>query len=131
MPLRANNQRVFHRCLYAGQLQTVLLLKRNDDQQQGTVRTIKLFQVRQSMQQKTGESIQSDMEANTNCSWHIPRTELDRVGVSYLNNLDRIVDRKNRYWQPESGDTITVKLFEVHVCISCVRIDPPENVLKY
>ena len=130
MPLRANNQRTFHRCLYSGILQTIVVLKRNDDQQQGTVRSIKMFQVRQSMQTKTGEAIQGDMSSDVRCSWHIPKIEMDRVGIAYFNVLDRIVDKHNRYWQPEAPQTITNKLFEDHYCLDCVRIDPPNNQLK-
>ena len=82
------------------------------------------------MQTKTGETIQGDIASDTRCSWHIPKIEMDRVGVAYFNALDRIVDKHNRYWQPESPQTITTKLFEDHICIDCVRIDPPNNQLK-
>lgn len=125
MPLNAKNQRTFHRRLYSGILQSVLLLKRNNDQQEGTVTSYRLFQVRWSMLHKSGQPIQGDMSVGSNRSAHIPRCELDRVGVWYINALDRLVDKQGRYWQPESDSEITVKLFEDHICVDCKRVDPP------
>ena len=127
MPLNPRNTRTFHRCLYAGILETVTLLKRGDDQKQGTVRAVKLFQCRRRQIQKTGQTIQGDMVSDHTTEWMIPKIELDRVGVAYLNNLDRIVDKKNRHWQPESPTTITVRLFENYVSVACLRVDPPED----
>lgn len=127
MPLNAANQRYFHRTLFAGILETVTLLKRGDDQQEGTVTAIQLFECRRGQITKTGEPLAGDETADHRTTWHIPRSEMDRVGVAYLNSLDRIVDGKNRYWQPESTTPITVKLFEVHVDVDCLRTDPPAN----
>ena len=124
MPMNARNQRTFHRTLYAGMLEKITLLKRNDNQQQGTVRAITLYQCRRSMIFKKGQTIAGDELSDHRVTWHIPRVELDRVGVAFLNPLDIIKDNKNRYWQPESPTTITVKLFEVHVCVDCLRADP-------
>lgn len=128
MPLNKANTRTFHRCLWSGILETITLLKRNDDQQQGTVRAITLFQCRKSSIAKTGEPIQGDI-AETSVTWKIPRVELDRVGVTWINAIDRIVDKYNRYWQPESKQTIDIKLFENFIYLACVRIDPPNNQL--
>jgi len=44
MPLNKHNCRVFHRTLFAGILETVTLLKRNDDQQENVVQSYVLFQ---------------------------------------------------------------------------------------
>ncbi|MDE2098086.1 MAG: hypothetical protein KGL39_12605 [Patescibacteria group bacterium] len=129
MPIRANNQRNFHRKLFAGQTETITLKKRGDDQNEGTITDYLLFTCRRSLFTKTGEQIALDETANTRCVWHIPKVELDRVGISWLNSLDRIVDGKNRWWQPEATTTITVKLFSQHVDLECLRVDPPNNVV--
>ena len=125
MPLNRLTTRTFHRVLYATELEKITMLKRNDDQQQGTVRSLVLFQCRRSRLFKTGEPYQGDMSSSHRIVWHIPRIELDRAGVNYINALDRIIDYKGWWWQPESTTTITVKLFLNHLCIDCLRVDPP------
>lgn len=130
MPLNRHNVRTFHRTLYAGILETVTLLKRNDDQGQGTVTKYQVFQVRRSLITRVGEPIQGDIDTDVRTTFHLPRIELDRIGVGHINAADRIIDFDNRYWQPESADAIIVKLFEQHVCVDCVRIDPPGNQIK-
>lgn len=125
MPMNPTNQRVFHRHLYAGWLETITLLKRNNDQQAGVVRALTLYECRHSIFSKSGEPIQGDMSSNQSTIWHIPRTELDRVGVAYINAADRIIDQDGNYWQPESTTNILVKLSKVHVCIFCLSINPP------
>ena len=127
MPLNKHNQRVFHRTLFAGILESVTLLKRGDDQQQGTVRSILLFQCRWGLITRTGETIQGGMLSDHRRTLHIPRVELDRcnVGVQYINPADRFIDEQGRHWQPESTTEIREKLFEVHVCVDCLRVDPP------
>lgn len=139
MPLAKNNQRVFHRCLYAGQLKTVTVLKRGWDQKEGTVTSYTFFEARRSQITKTGEPIQQEMLSDHRTTWHLPRTEFDRNGITELNPADRIIEtstspNETRHWQPESGNTITAKLFEDHVCVECVRIDPtlpPINGVPY
>ena len=128
MPIDRFNTRSFHRRLYAGAgyLETVTLLKRKDDQQEGTVTAYTMHQCRRSRIQKQGEPLQGDMSADHRTVWHIPRTELDRIGIAYLNVLDRIVDKKQRYWQPESPDRLDIALFENQLHIQCVRVDPPD-----
>ncbi len=122
MPLNKRNTRTVHRTCFAGITETVTLLKRNDDQQQGTVRSIKLFRCRKGQIAKTGESILGDMAASHTATWHIPRSQLDLVGVAYLNSLDRIVDKQGRTWQPESTTGIDVKLFENEVDLACLLV---------
>lgn len=135
MPLNRNNTRTFHRTLYAGQLEMIRLLKRNDNQKQGTVTPYILFDCRRSIILKTGETIQGDMNSNHACTWHIPIIELERVGVHYLNPLDRIVQLEGTetgwVWQPEATTLITTKLFGNHFCIDCLRTDPPTNVTPH
>ena len=136
MPLGPNNTRVFHRTLYSNELKTIVLLKRGDDQSEGTVTAYKLFECRRSRINKSGEPYQGDMASDHSTRWHIPRTELDRVGVAYINGLDRFVERSDaqqgspsyglvRYWAPEDGQAIDIALFENYVHVDCLRIDPP------
>jgi hypothetical protein len=125
VPINRFNQKFMMRGLYAGQLEDVTLLKRGDDQQQGAVRSAKLFGCRWSKIYKTGQTIQGDMVGDHRRQLHIPAAELERVGVAYLNPTDRFVDQSGRYWQPESTTTITIKLLETHFCVQCLRVDPP------
>ena len=127
MPLNKKNTRTFHRTLYGTILEPVTLLKRGNDQQQGTVTGMSLFNCRWSRIFKSGQTLQADMTSSHRRTLHIPVVELDRVGVAFLNALDRFVDVEGRYWQPESGNTITVKLIENHVCVECLRVDPPQE----
>ena len=130
MPMNAQNQRHFHRMTFAGMLEPICLYKRGDDQREGTVTPKKLYQCRRGKIRKTGQSLQGDMSSEHQATWHIPRTELDRQGITYINNLDRIVDKKLRVWQPEATTDIEVKLFEVHVDVHCLRVDPPDLYLQ-
>ena len=112
-------------------LQTVILLKRGDNQQQGTVTSYTIYECRQSLINKNpGETFQGDMTSDHRCIWHIPRVEMQRIGVHYFNPLDRIIDsisheNRLRYWQPEGTTNIDITLFEVHVDLWCLRVDPP------
>jgi len=125
MPLRPETVRTFHRTLYAGWNQTIILLKRGDDMQGVVVTPYTLFDCRPGQITKTGEPIQNQMLSDHRLPWHIPRIELDRVGVHYINPLDRIVDKYGRYWQPESTTEIIGKLSMQHVCVFCLMTDPP------
>lgn len=135
MPISRQNQRTFMRRLYAGtgMLKTVTLLKRNNDQQEGVVTAYTLFKVRRSLIVKTREPIFGDMMADHRSTWHIPRSEMYRVGLTDINPADRIVEAPDysynpaqvRYWQPESNTTISIKLMETHIDVPCFRVDPP------
>ena len=129
MPIGPKNQRTFHKRLYSGMLETVRLLKRGNDQQQGTVTAYTLFQCRRSIISRTGESIQQDIEVDTRTVWHLPTIELERIGVAFINNLDRIVDNIGRYWQPEANVLIQHKLFSTHSHVHCLRVDPPNTTI--
>ena len=122
MPLRHGNTRTFHRTLFGGFLETITLLKRKDDQQQGTVTSYTLFQCRRGLIIKTGEPLAGDMSSDHRTVWHLPRIELDRIGVPYISAADRIVDSQGRVWQPESTTQIEDKLFENQLAIQCLRI---------
>ena len=132
MPIGPLTTRTFHRTLYAGMLQTVRLLKRDNDQQQGTITAYNLFECRQSMSFADGQTIQADMLSNHRCVWHIPAIALNAIGFTYINMLD-IIDNTvggvgigvPGFWQPESGTELIRKLFSNHYCVSCLRIDPP------
>lgn len=123
MPLNPKNTRRFHRRLYAGQLETVTLIKRNPDQQAGTTKSYKLFNCRHSYYYRIGEPHVEDLDTGNNCVWHIPREELDRVGVAYINQLDVIVDKRGRHWQPEANTAgMTMKLWENHIDMACKQV---------
>jgi hypothetical protein len=80
---------------------------------------------------KTGETIQGDMSADHRTTWHIPRIELDRIGIAYLNAADRIRqdfgNEKGSYWMPDAETRISVKLGSVEIDLDCTRVDPPRS----
>lgn len=130
MPLiTKSSSETFHSWLYAGQMGTVTLLKRGDDQQEGSVIAYTLYECRRSNMSKTGEPIQGDMPVGCSTTWQIPAIQLRRINVNYLNVLDRIVDQLGMYWQPESGQSIILSQFDSHYIVSCVRIDPSPNTV--
>lgn len=110
-----------------GVLQRVTLLKRDDDQRQGTVTAYTLFQCCRSRITRTGEPIAGDETVDTRCTWHIPACELRRVGVNHLNATDRIVDEVNGTgtWQPEATTNITEKMFQQYLDLECLKTNPP------
>lgn len=133
MPLSRQNTKNFQRKLFVGWLEKIRLLKRNDDQQQGTVRAVIVFNARRSIATKTSQTIQHEMSAQHSCTWHIPKSELLRVGVEYINALDRIEqlgdgdpNEKGFFWQPESTTNIIVKLGGNEIDIETLRVDPPD-----
>jgi hypothetical protein len=129
MPINRRNHRKFHTTLYATQLQRLYLIKREPDQRQGVQRTLLLFQCRRGQTSTTGQPLNRDFTSNERCTWHIPREELDRVGVEYISAIDRFVDPEDQTgprgatWMPESGTSIRIKLFGNHVCVDCLRTD--------
>lgn len=135
MPLNRANTRVFHRATFAGQLETIRLLKRKDDQKQGIVTSFLLFNCRRSLITKSAETLQGDMVADHACVWHIPLIELERCGIQYLNSLDRIIQldwpEAGRVWQPEATTVITVKMFGNELDLACLRVDPPTDMTAH
>lgn len=127
MPLNRRNTQVFHRRLYAGQLETITLLKRGDDQQEGTVAAYAIYGARRGNIDKTGEAIQGDTAAFTTVQWLVPCVELRRVGINYIDTLDRIVDKFNMWWQPEATTNITLAIFDNYYVLNCLRVDPNPN----
>lgn len=127
MVLRRANSQSFHKILYGGQTETCTLLKRNNDQQEGTVTAFVLFEVRRGSETKSGEPIQNDMPVTHTCTWLVPNVQLRRLGINYINVLDRIVDKYNQWWQPEAGQDIILSQFDNYSIISCVRVDPAPN----
>ena len=121
------NQLNVNRRMYSGMqvLQTVTLLKRGDDQAEGTVTSYVLNQCRPSKQYKDGQPLQGNWAVGSRVVWHIPQVELDRHGIEYLNVLDRIVDEDGAYWQPESPQEIIKKLILSHYCLDCIKVNPP------
>lgn len=127
MVLRKSTTRTFHRKLYGGQLETITLYKRGDDQQAGTVRTLTLFECRWKPITKTGQIVQGDNTSNHRREVVIPRSELDRVGVAYISAGDRFLDKQGRTWQTEANLVIEVRLFENFIGVQCFRTDPPRR----
>lgn len=123
MPLNKRTTRVFYKWLYRTEMITITLLKRNDDQQQGTVAAYKLFNCRFSDLHKKGQAILGEMSSVFYSRLYIPDRELARVNIQYLNVLDRIIDTKNRTWQPESGELIDDKTFENMWGIDVLMLD--------
>ena len=104
-------------------LEKITLLKRNDNQQQGTVTSYILFQCRISPTlNRTGQTIQGSMLVGDRAMWYIPRVELKRVGVNYLNDLDRIVDKQGRVWCPTALTYLEAHTFENHIFVWCERL---------
>ena len=126
MPLNKRNIGVVSRTVFAGFTETITLLKRNNDQQQGTQAAYTLFRCRQSMVSRTGEPIRGDMTSNHSTTWHIPYSELKRNGISHINALDRIVQKNGDTWQAESTTEITEKLLGQEIDVNCLRTDPPQ-----
>ena len=131
MVLRRSSQTTFDRRLYAAIDEKVRLHHRSDDQKEGTVVALLLFHASRSQTVKTGEPIQGEMSSDHRTTWHIPKRELLRVGVHYINATDKIEqivgEEAGRFWQPESTTSITVKLFGDFVIMDCLRIDPPNE----
>ena len=75
---------------------------------------------------KSGEPIAGEMQSKHYRQLHIPRKEMDRIGVHYFVAADRFVDKDNRIWMPEASSTITMKLFQNHYCLDCSLLDGQE-----
>ena len=126
--LRREMTHTFHRVLYGGQTERIRLHKRDDDQRQGTIATHVLYDVRRSAINKTGQTLDGDMNVGHTTRWHIPRAELDRVGINYLNPIDKVEQldgvEAGNFWQPESDTQIDVKLFANMVVLDCKMLKP-------
>ena len=97
-----------YRKSFSGVYEKVSLKKRNDNQQQGTVRNVTIFRARHGNQVKTKNTIQGDMSADHRTTWFLPRLELKRAGVSYINPTDRIVDEANLTWRKMVTSTLSI-----------------------
>lgn len=137
MVLRKYNTNTSYRYLYGREQKGITLLKRDDDQLQGTVTALQVWNCRRGDITKTGQTLQGDMASSHRCTWYLPSEALLRAGVHYINPLDRIVEKTDdggveinpwRYWQPESSTRIEVKLYENFVVVECLRVDPTPPV---
>jgi hypothetical protein len=128
MPLNERNSRNFHRMLRAGtNIQAIVLYKRGDNQAQGTVTTHKLFGCwREESVSRIGETvINQAIQVEVRATWNVPKAELDRVGIIFLNVTDKIYDPKGKgWWTPYSSDRITELLMGNYVSLSCHRTEP-------
>ena len=122
MPLRPELVRTFHRCLTAGWNQKVILYKRKDEQQAGTVTTHTLWDCYWSLVSKTGEPVKGEMSVSHRRTLHIPRIALEQAGIHYINPLDRFKDKEGRIWQPEATTSIQEKLQYQHVDVDCLLL---------
>lgn len=123
MPLNERNTRSLYNHLYLGQTEKITILKRNDDMDAAVVTPHVIYRARWSRILKHGQPIAGDEATDHFRQLHIPRSELDRVGILHINVLDRFVDKKNRTWQPETNQVIRVQLFENEICVDCRRCD--------
>ncbi len=123
MSLNKHNTRRAYARQYRGQTQKIIILKRDDDQREGVVRSVTVFNCRRSIINKTGEQIVGDMTSDHKVTWHLPTYELNRMGINYLNSLDRIYDPIEKVtYQPESTTNIDIKLFSNQYDVACLRI---------
>lgn len=130
MPIDKYNTRTFYKYLYdgVGMLETVTILKRGDDQQEGTVTAIRVFRCRHRNIAKSGEPLYGEVPVSETTTWHLPSEQLRFAGITHINAADRIVDKNNRYWAPLADNHIQMNTFENHVMVDCQRVDPPNNV---
>jgi hypothetical protein len=107
-------------------LETIRFHKRDDDLRQGVVTTYVLYECRKGAVSKTGEPIAGSMAGVMRVTWHIPRSELERVGINYINAIDEIEELEGRFkgrkWNPESDTMIDIKLFENHIDLECKQL---------
>lgn len=121
MPLNQRNTRTFHRTLFAGSLECVRLLKRANDQAQGTVVSHEIYQCHWGWVQRTGEPILGEITSRETRRLFVPQVELDRVGVEFISAADRFIDQEGRTWQPESDTNINEAIFGNQIVIDCRR----------
>ncbi len=118
----------FHRTLYSGMMEKIRLHKRNDDQRQVDVTTYIIHEARRSSIQKGGQTLDGDMNVDHTTVWHIPTSELRRVGINYLNPADVIEqltgEEKGNQWMPLANTTIESKLFTTHAHVACLLHKP-------
>lgn len=131
MPLRKSNTRYFYRTLFAGETERITLLKRDPDMRASVVTSYLIFNSHWGPITKTGESHGSDVLAHHKRVVFIPRAEITRVGISYINPLDRLVDIQGRFWQPEGTTVIIAKLWENYLEIHTLRTDPIDLPIQY
>lgn len=110
-------------------LEPVTIYIRGDDQAEGTLTKYTIYNARRAVATKRGQAIFGEMSSDYHTTWHFSRYDLNLNGIKYINVLTMIVDSSNRWWQPESPDGITQKVDGGHVCVECVRIDPPANLV--
>ena len=125
MPINRANSRTFHRRLYAGMLEKVIVYKRDPLLQAGTVHKYCLFDVRPSQIQKSGEQLggtDGSMGAKEYRVFHVPRIEMDRVGIQFFNAGDVFEDKEGRQWATLAPETIRTKLLQQHVCVETERL---------
>ena len=135
MPLNARNTRQRHRCIWGGRQETVTLLARgNNVWEPGgvndavVVRSVTLFRCLWGPIDKSGSILDNERAAYMDRRLTIPRSEMDRVGVPYINAAFFFVDKFGRFWTATASPPIHAALFENYISMTCHRIDPPNLV---
>jgi hypothetical protein len=131
MPLRANNTQNYHRCLYAGRMEPLKILKREDDLRESVITARIVYACWRSRYTRTKEPISHDVTAEHTTDWHIALSELQRVGINFLSSLDKLVQIEPQNlqelgweWQPESDTNIDASVFGNTLKIRCKRQGP-------
>lgn len=104
MPLNRDNTRTFHVTLYAGWTDTITIQKRSNDQNMGQIRTLVAYDCREKKIDHSGEPLKGTAAAGDRTIWQIPRIEMDRLGITEFNALDRIIGPDGQTWQIEAND---------------------------
>ena len=106
---------------------TITLLKRSNDQAQGTVTSYQLYQCRRRPSMfHTGEPIEFHTGSADYAEFMIPKRELEAVGLTSLdlNAGDRIRDVDGYLWQIEANDVIRIRLANLYVSVSVKWVKP-------
>jgi hypothetical protein len=121
--MNRQNQRYFYRKLYAGWLDTITIQKRANDQNMGQVTTLTAFECREKKIHHSGEPLRGTAAAGDRTVWQIPRVEMDRLGITEFNALDRIIGPDGQTWQIEANDgEVTIQLGKDYCNLSCRRV---------
>lgn len=112
------------RNLYSGQLEKVTLFAREPNMKASVTHPVILYDCRWSRIVKAGQQLDDEQTSDMNRMLHIPRAELQRVGVNYINPIYQFMDQEGRYWQAESDTPIVSQLWENVIDVNCHRIDP-------
>lgn len=126
MPLNRRNTGDRARVTHAGaDVQELTLYKRGDDQQQGTVRTVRLFTCYRDSITRSGQTLRRRLTVDGKTTWHLSKAELQRNGVNFISATDKFYDPVGGdWWTPYAEQTITEPVLSGTVDIECKMTDP-------